>query len=151
MVIISAGNFSMGSNDLDNTKPKHQVRIGNDYALGKTEITLGQFTAFVSATNYDAGNACRVFTTRWEEVNGKNWRNPGYNQSDSHPVVCINWNDAKAYTVWLSRMTGKTYQLPSEAQWEYACRAGSTHAYCGSEPPTTRGYGYGFRVSRTLP
>jgi formylglycine-generating enzyme required for sulfatase activity len=134
MVILPAGSFSMGSSKGGDESPSHTVTIRQPFALGKTEITRGQFAAFVNATGYDAGNECYVLEGgKWEKRSGNNWRNPGYQQDDSHPVACVNWNDAKAYVGWLSRKTGKTYQLPTESQWEYACRAGGQQEYCGSD------------------
>ena len=142
MVEIPAGSFEMGSNenftgnaDWDNRyKPVHSVRISKTFALAKTELTRGQFAAFVSASGYDAGNSCSIWTgSKWEDTAGRNWRNPGFSQSDADPVTCVNWEDAQAYVQWLSQKSGKSYRLPSEAEWEYACKAGSTQAYCGSD------------------
>ena len=135
IVMIPAGSFDMGSNNGDaDEKSMHRVTIGKAFAIGKTEITRGQFAVFVNATGYDAGNECYVLVDRkWGKRTGNNWRNPGFQQDDSHPVACINWNDASAYVEWLSRKTGKQYRLPTEAQWEYACRAGRQDEYCGSD------------------
>jgi formylglycine-generating enzyme required for sulfatase activity len=134
LVILPPGGFDMGADDaVDNEKPVHHVSISRKFALGKTEVTRGQFAAFVAATGYDAGNECYVLNgNQWEKRSG-NWRDPGYQQDDSHPVSCINWNDAKAYAEWLSRKTGQSYLLPTESQWEYACRAGSHNKYCGND------------------
>jgi formylglycine-generating enzyme required for sulfatase activity len=136
MVVIPAGGFDMGSNigDEKDEKPEHRVTIGQSFAMGKIEITRGQFAAFVSASGYDTGDKCSTLAgDKWEEFSGNNWRNPGYTQDDNHPVACISWVDAQTYVRWLSRQTGKYYQLPSESQWEYACRAGEHIEYCGSE------------------
>lgn len=136
MVVIPAGSFDMGSSSSDeiDEKPEHRVTIDQPFAMGKIEITRGQFAAFVNATGHDAGEKCwKLADGKWEEFSGNNWRNPGYPQDDSHPVVCINWIDAQTYVKWLSLQTGKSYQLPSEAQWEYACRAGEQSEYCGSD------------------
>ena len=136
MVAIPADSFDMGSagSDEKDEKPEHRVTFEQPFAMGKTEITRGQFAAFVSASGYDAGDKCWMLSgDKWEEFNDTNWRNPGYAQDDSHPVACINFADAQAYITWLSLKTGKHYQLPSEAQWEYACRAGKQTEYCGGD------------------
>lgn len=134
MVAIPAGSFSMGSNDGNSDeKPIHTVNVKR-FEMGKYEVTRGQFAAFVTATNYDAGNSCYVYINgRWGQQEGYNWRNPGFNQTDKDPVACVNWDDAKAYVNWLSRQTNRNYRLPSEAEWEYACRGGKQQKYCGSD------------------
>ena len=134
LVILPAGSYTMGSSKGGDVSPAHNVTIRQPFAMGRTEITRGQFASFVSATGYDAGNECYVLAgDKWEKRSGSNWRNPGFSQDDSHPVACINWTDAKAYVEWISRKTGKSYQLPTESQWEYACRAGGQNEYCGSD------------------
>jgi formylglycine-generating enzyme required for sulfatase activity len=135
MVVIPAGTFDMGSTGSDekDEKPEHRVAIDLPFAMGKIEITRGQFAAFVSASGYKAGAKCLMLAGyEWEEFSG-NWLDPGYSQDDSHPAACISWNDAQAYVQWLSHLTGKTYQLPTESKWEYACRAGEQIEYCGSD------------------
>jgi formylglycine-generating enzyme required for sulfatase activity len=135
MVVIPAGSFDMGSinSEEKDEKPEHRVTIDQPFAMGKIEITRGQFEVFVSASGYDAGDKCLMLEGgKWEESSG-NWNAPGYPQDDSHPVACINWNDAQAYIKWLSLRTGAHYQLPTESQWEYACRAGEQIDYCGSD------------------
>ena len=109
MVAIPAGNFEMGSNsDETNEKPVHRVTIGHAFAMGKTEVTQKQ----------------------WRAVMGNN---PGYfsNCDDDCPVERVSWNDAQDFLRKLGAKTGKTYRLPSEAEWEYACRAGGAQKYCG--------------------
>lgn len=140
MVAIPAGSFDMGSPSYeagrkDNEGPIHWVSV-DAFALTKTHITRGQFAAFVNETSYDAGNECFTFEGgKIEKRSNRNWRDPGFKQEDSHPVVCVNWEDAKAYAAWLSKKTGKTYRLPSEAEWEYAARASTTTAcYWGDSP-----------------
>ncbi len=134
LVILPAGSYTMGSGKGGDESPAHNVTIRQPFAMGRTEITRGQFSVFANETGYNAGDKCWTYESdKWEERSGRNWRNPGFSQDDSHPVACINWSDAKAYSEWISRKTGKSYQLPSESQWEYACRAGGQNEYCGSD------------------
>ena len=133
MVVIPAGSFRMGDlsggGDSDE-KPVHEVRIGESFAVGKYEVTRGEFTRFVNATGHVVGDACWTYEAgKWKERGGRNWRDPAFSQTDRDPVVCVNWHDAKAYVSWLSRKTGKPYRLLSEAEWEYMARAGSTSRY----------------------
>jgi len=134
MVVIPAGSFDMGSPSyeggrLDDEGPVHRVTIKKAFALGRTEITRGQFAAFVSETGYSTGDKCLTFEGgKAEERSKRSWRNPGYSQQDSHPAVCLNWNDANAYTEWLSHKTGKRFRLPTEAEWEFAARGNTTTA-----------------------
>ena len=134
MVVIAAGSFDMGSpaseaGRSENEGPLHRITIDRTFALGKTEVTRKMFAVFVRETGYDAGNKCYTFEKNgWSERSGRNWRNPGYAQDDNHPVACINWSDARAYTEWLARRTGKPYRLPSEAEWEYAARGNTKTA-----------------------
>lgn len=146
MITIPAGSLDMGSPSdeagrNDNEGPIHRVNI-RSFALGKTTITRGQFAAFISETDYDAGNKCFVKKgEKFEEHDGRSWRDPGYAQDDTHPVTCINWYDAQAYAAWLSRKTGKQYHLPTEAEWEYATRAGTkTIRYWGDSPDQACSY-----------
>jgi len=139
MVVIPSGAFDMGSPDSeagrgDDEGPVHQVNVAT-FALGKTEITRGQFAAFVKKTKYNTGDKCWTLEGGNFEEHSGNWSKPGYPQNDKHPVTCINWDDAKAYAKWLSRKTGKKYRLPTEAEWEYAARGNtSTARYWGDNP-----------------
>ncbi len=133
MVVIPAGSFLMGSADDDHEKPQHNVTI-NSFAAGRYAVTRGQFAAFVQAKGYvtkaEKGDGCKVWTGReWKKDRRYNWRNVGFSQSDDHPVVCVSWNDAKAYTQWISEATGKGYRLLSESEREYAARGGTTGKY----------------------
>lgn len=139
---IPAGDFRMGDavGDGDpDEKPLHDVRI-EALRVARTEVTRGQFAAFVRATGYrtdaerDAGGVRGCFTMelssgKWDNHAGHSWRDPGVAQSDSHPVVCVSWNDAQAYIRWLNGETGRTFRLLSEAEWEYVARAGSEARY----------------------
>ena len=136
MVYIPAGSFRMGDiqggGDSDE-KPVHRVSV-SAFLLGQTEVTVGQFRAFVDASGYkteaEQGDGCYVYENgSWDWRSGKNWRNPGFKQSAEEPVVCVSWNDAQRYIEWLSKKTSSQYRLPTEAEWEYAARAGSETKY----------------------
>ena len=112
-------------------KPNPTITIAKPLALSRYEITLGQYRTFVAATNQTADGGCRAYNadgSAFVTVEGMTWRNPGFDQTDNHPVVCVNWIDAQRFVEWLSHETGATYRLPSEAEWEYAARAGTTTA-----------------------
>ncbi len=132
MVVVPAGRFEMGSPSSeegrdDDEGPQHRVTIGAKFAVGVHEVTRGEFARFVSATGRSTGDSCRTYEDgEWETRSGLSWRSPGFSQSDTHPVVCVSWDDAKAYASWLSRETGEEYRLLSEAEWEYVARAGTT-------------------------
>ncbi|WP_158944497.1 formylglycine-generating enzyme family protein [Granulicella sp. S190] len=139
-VNIPAGHFQMGSpsnekDRYDDEGPVHDVVI-TGFALSKYDVTRGEFAAFVKETGYDAGNSCYTFETNdWESHDGRNWRDPAFRQTDRDPVVCVNQNDIHAYAEWLGRKTGHQYRLPSEAEWEYATRAGTTSSRFWGEDP----------------
>ena len=132
MIEIPGGTFQMGdlSGDDDSDEPPVHTVTVQPFKLGKYEVTRGEFGRFVSHTGYrttaERGAGCAVGTV---DVVEKSWNDPGFHQSDSHPVVCVSWDDAVAYVEWLSRETGERYRLPSEAEWEYAVRSGSTTGY----------------------
>lgn len=147
MVAVEPGAFRMGSPDDEAGRaadghegPTRQVSIARRFALGRTEVTVGDFGAFVAATAYvtsaerdPAGASCLGWLAVDQKLGqraGMHWRNPGYAQGERHPVVCVSWNDAQAYARWLGARAGKTYRLASEAEWEYAARAGGL----GSRP-----------------
>jgi formylglycine-generating enzyme required for sulfatase activity len=118
--------------------PQHRVRITRPFYLGTYHVTRGQFRRFVADTGYstDAETGDRKGASgsnpdknQFEFSEEYSWRNTGFEQTDEHPVVNVNWNDAIAFCKWLSRKEGKTYRLPTEAEWEYACRAGTTTWY----------------------
>jgi formylglycine-generating enzyme required for sulfatase activity len=124
MVSIPAGEFLMGS-DREGESPRHPVRV-RAFALGKTEVTVRQFRAFVEATGYrtDAEKEGWGWACCWSKRQGLNWRNPGFPQTDDDPVLELSWYDAAEFCNWLSRETGRDYRLPAESEWEYAARAG---------------------------
>ncbi len=138
MVAIQAGSFLMGSpksekNRDDDEGPQRRVKIGS-FSLGKTEVTVRQFREFINRSGYsvtsNGGGGCyHVDGTSWKKDSQKNWQNPGFDQGDNHPVTCVNWNDARAYAEWLSGHTSRNYRLPTEAEWEYAARAGTDSVF----------------------
>jgi len=143
MVWIPAGSFRMGG-AYGNEQPVHQVSVGR-FAMGKYEVTVGEFKRFVKATGYrtdaEKQGSCYSYSQGWSLVKGVNWRDPKFSQSDKHPVTCVSWNDGVAYAEWLSQQTGQIYRLPTEAQWEYSARAGTeTARYWGNDPDKACGY-----------
>jgi formylglycine-generating enzyme required for sulfatase activity len=132
MVVVPAGTFFMGSpeNEADSTEKdarQHKVTILQPFAVARHATTRGQFGAFVKNTKYEMEGNAFFWTGDDLKSDPKwSWFNPAIAQDDSHPVVCVNWNDAKAYAEWLSDHSGKSYRLLSEAEWEYMARAGTT-------------------------
>jgi len=130
-VYVQGGCYQMGDTFGDgfrSEQPVHEVCV-NDFALAKYDVTVGQFRKFTLATGYkteaEEEGGCGVFNgSKWVWDASKNWRNPGFNQDDRQPVVCVSWNDAEAFIRWLSEVSGKHYRLPTEAEWEYAARSG---------------------------
>jgi formylglycine-generating enzyme required for sulfatase activity len=152
MVVLPVGSFTMGSsaeekswaashggsmNAVADEAPQHQVSLP-PFALGKYDVTRGEYAAFARETGYPAGDGCgsgrAIF--KWEKDPKLTWENPGQAQTDRDPVVCVSWQDARAYIAWLNRKAHRggggaapasgPYRLPSEAEWEYAARAGTT-------------------------
>ncbi|MEK8020801.1 MAG: formylglycine-generating enzyme family protein [Candidatus Parabeggiatoa sp.] len=139
MIIIPAGKFQMGDiqGGHNNEKPVHEVSV-KSFAMGRYPLTVAEFRQFVYATGYktdpETGGGGYVWKdNKWQKVKNVNWRNPSFPkkapQKENQPVVCISWNDAMAYIDWLTKQTGQKYCLPSEAQWEYAARAGTHTDY----------------------
>lgn len=170
-VRVPAGEFDMGSDEtpaqlqaayprvepkrlveLADEAPVHRVRIGRPFYLGRHEVTVGQFRAFLAASGHvpesvadgtggyghdpardpAASHQGDAFAGRDPKYS---WRDPGFAQDDNHPVLNVTWNDAIALAQWLSKKEGVVYRLPTEAEWEYACRAGTTTRYPGTDDP----------------
>ena len=142
---IEPGEFLMGSPDSevgrDKNETQHKVKLTKPFLIGIHHVTRGQFAAFVKGAAYrtDAekdGWAYAYFDEiNFGKVNGASWEKPGFVQTDDHPVVEVSWNDATAFCKWLSAKEGKNYRLPTEAEWEYACRAGANTAYFWGDNP----------------
>lgn len=158
MVFVPPGEFRMGTAEsfedlargfrayecrriltLDDETPAHRVRITSGFFLGKHPVTVGQFAEFVERTGYRTeperdGTGGYGFNPANRTFEGRStaysWRNTGFPQDDDHPVVNITWNDAAALCEWLTAVESRRYRLPTEAEWEYACRAGTTTRYC---------------------
>ena len=144
MVVVPAGRFTMGSpkdepERFENeTEDLLSVAIGKPFAVGRFAVTRREFAAFVASTGHKSDGGCSVYKparpqssgsplgTEWKQLADASWRSVGFSQTDRHPVVCVDWNDAKAYVAWLSSTTGKSYRLLSESEREYVARAGTT-------------------------
>jgi formylglycine-generating enzyme required for sulfatase activity len=121
----------------ESERPQHSVKIERAFALSKYRVTRGEFAAFVQETGYSTAGGCTVWIDHtYPLVPEADWQSPGFSQTDRDPVVCVNWFDAKAYVAWLNTKVrdhaslgfDDLYGLPSEAQWEYAARAGTKTA-----------------------
>ncbi len=132
------------ADDFADEYPSHRVRITRPFLLGKFEVTVGQFRRFVEEAGYRTeperdGTGGWGYNPATRKCEGRyphfSWRNPGFPQTDEHPVVNVTWNDAVAFCQWLSRKEGDTYRLPTEAEWEYSCRAGTTTRYHNGDDP----------------
>lgn len=140
MVEIPAGKFRMGSTPAETSSygmpdhhskvewPKHEVIVSEPFLIGRYEVSRKEYAYFVDQTGYGARECLVYKDKRYQAAAGSSWENPTFKQGDNHPVVCVDWHDAMAYVHWLSTETGESYRLPSEAEWEYAARAGTTGA-----------------------
>jgi formylglycine-generating enzyme required for sulfatase activity len=144
MVVIPPGSFDMGSTIEERTRegvspkffdregPVHHVTIAKSFAMGRTEVTRGLYAQFVAETHRpDPPGGCGAFnlaTDSWHDRPPYSWRNTSFYQSDDHPAACLSWNDANDFAAWMARKTGKPYRLATEAEWEYAARAGTKTA-----------------------
>ncbi len=162
LVLIPSGSFLMGSpesaeqisksfpaynrkpEEFADEFPRHEVRISRPFFLGKYEVTVGQFRKFVEEAHYKTeaeadGTGGWGFNVEKGTCEGRrkkyNWQNTGFPQTDDHPVLNVTWNDAIAFCNWLGKKEQKSYRLPTEAEWEYAARAGTTTRYSFGDDP----------------
>jgi len=147
MIVVPAGSFQMGSPDgeddrISNEGPRHRVVFQRGFALARHEVTVGQFRRFVDATGYETDaereGASRIYMAgsgQVRERRGVTWENDylGETAADELPVIHVSWNDATAYAAWLAEQTNRDYRLPSEAEFEYALRAGTQTPYWWGE------------------
>ncbi len=138
-VFIPPGEFLMGSPyGAPGSQPnelQHKVILTKGFYLQTTEVTVAQWRAFVEETGYtslaESGGGAWIWDeSRWKKRGDYSWRNPGFTPGDQDPVTCISFEDARAFIKWINHVDNRGYRLPTEAEWEYACRAGSTTDYC---------------------
>jgi len=138
--------------DFSDEYPQHRVKISKPFFMCRYETTVGQFKKFIAATKYvtegerdtndrGRGPGAWGFNAAEQKFEGRdpkyNWKNPGFAITDDMPVVNVSWNDAIAFLKWLSQEEKRTYRLPTEAEWEYACRAGTTTQYWSGDDQET--------------
>ena len=136
MVVVNGGTFERGSWERDDEAPVTNVTVPGPFAVGQFEVSVGQFEEFARDTGHDGGSDCRVKKAGWARLTERgragrterrNWRDPGFDQDDAHPVVCVSWNDAVAYTEWLVEKMGWPYRLLTEAEAELLARTSATN------------------------
>ena len=136
----------------DNEGPQHLVEIRRPFGAGIYDITRGEYRTFVRETGRTSAAACAVFEDDLENNKTRNWSNPGFPQTERDPVLCVSWVDAQMYINWLndrvhyphtSASVAGPYRLLSEAEWEYAARAGTTTPYYWGSEATHERANYG--------
>ncbi|HEY2376057.1 MAG TPA: formylglycine-generating enzyme family protein [Gemmatimonadaceae bacterium] len=164
MVVVGAGHFVMGSSSEEKTwaashggnlasvadeAPQHDVRI-KSFAIGKFPVTRGEYALFARATGHAYADGCGYDGAKWDKRPTATWESPGYAQTDRDPVVCVSWNDARAYVDWLNTKFRREsvndgsgpYRLPTEAEWEYAARAGTTTRFWWGDAEEAANYAW---------
>jgi formylglycine-generating enzyme required for sulfatase activity/class 3 adenylate cyclase len=135
MVVMPRNEFVMGSapgqtGHEPDEGPTRKVTLGTRIAVARYAISVGEYETFVALTGYRPGAGCRIFDAgQWNERNDLSFRNPGFSQGPDHPVVCVNWSDAKAFTDWMTARMNADYRLPTEAEREYFTRGGTSTAF----------------------
>jgi formylglycine-generating enzyme required for sulfatase activity len=134
MVPVPAGTFLLGSppdepRRLEVEGPQQTVRIGTPFAVGRFAVTVDQFAAFVADSGHPVGSMCKLWNGADFEDRPGSFHHPGFAQTGDHPAVCVSWEDATGYAAWLSAVSGRRFRLLTEAEWEYAARAGTVTPY----------------------
>jgi formylglycine-generating enzyme required for sulfatase activity len=155
LVALTADLFRMGSAASDDQarereKPDHLVSISHPFAIGRYPVTVGEYRCFCDDTGYSHQGGLSVWDgTSWKVDPSKSWRDPGFEQTDRHPVVGVSWHDTQAYLEWLGSELRQHYRLPSETEWEYACRAGTHTRYSFGDTVTPLDANYGGNIGGT--
>jgi formylglycine-generating enzyme required for sulfatase activity len=149
IIILPPGKYMMGATEEEfkghdkykyiykMESPRHEVYV-KSFGIARFDVTRQQFEVFAKETGFD-GKGCKIFNGKtWVFDTDANWKNPGFKQTGQDPVVCVSWNDAQEFIAWLNlKITNKNtqnYRLPTEAEWEYAARAGTvTPTYWGND------------------
>jgi formylglycine-generating enzyme required for sulfatase activity len=148
---IRQGSFLMGSPESEpghnKSQVQHQVTLTRGFYMQTNEVTVGQWRAFILETGYkteaEIGQSANSWRgspdpwtgSHWSTKAGTYWDNPDFSQTESHPVTCVTWNDVQKFISWLNRKDNRSYRLPTNAEWEYACRAGNTNSrFWGDNP-----------------
>jgi len=134
MVVLPAGSFLMGAPPDEPDRqawdgPQIEVTFDKPFAIARTETTYQQFATFMRETSHHIQPGCNLFNGSWRWVDNASWESTNFPVTGEHPVVCVGWYDALAFIAWLNSKGEHTYFLPSEAQFEYASRAGSTATF----------------------
>lgn len=137
MVIVPGGSYTIGSppdepGHASDEAPQRRILLAYPFAVSRFEITRGEYEAFVRATGRPVLGDCltdRIKQGEWAHEPNTTLRDPGFEQQDNHPVLCVTWDDAQAYVAWLNAQTDGGYRLLSEAEWEYVARAGTTTTF----------------------
>jgi formylglycine-generating enzyme required for sulfatase activity len=167
MVVIPGGQFRVGSSPAEKSRaikhgataeavsdesPQHLVSL-QSFALGKYDVTRGEYSIFVHDTGHSQGDGCGHDGEKWNKQPGVNWWKPGFDQTDRDPVVCVSWQDARAYVSWLNGKVHRgssfdsPYRLPSESEWEYAARGKQPRRFPGATTGQLRRIMAGTRIT----